>query len=206
MSRSSEMEKKICSVILDTTVAIQQFRIIPKKTKTQKIYTFSNDESLNLLVEQLSTIGEFGIVSRDGIYAKAEELKNSVDEKTEELKALSNEAPTLKSEIAQIRFYFENVQNRRRLDSMGQVRLAAAKEVVDKHGICSVSEIAELEERLKLLPTYVRTVQDKLAEEQARLKRVNRLADVYEGVIEGNYIDNLVKEQKETELKNPRKK
>ena len=74
-------------------------------------------------------------MSRDGIYTKAEELKNSVDEKTEELKALSNEAPTLKFEIAQIKFYFENVQNRRRLDSMGQVRLAAAKEVVDKHGI-----------------------------------------------------------------------
>ena len=120
-----------------------------------------------------------------------------LDEKTEELKALSNEAPTLKSEIAQIRFYFENVQNRRRLDSMGQVRLAAAKEVVDKHGIRSESEIAEMEERLKLLPTYVRTVQNKLTEEQARLKRINRLADVYESVIEGNYIDNLVKEQSE---------
>ena len=52
-------------------------------------------------------------MSRDGIYTKAEELKNSVDEKTEELKALSNEAPTLKFEIAQIKFYFENVQNRR---------------------------------------------------------------------------------------------
>lgn len=36
--------------------------------------------------------------------------------------------------------------------------------------------------------------------------RINRLADVYECVIEGNYIDNLVKEQKETELKNLRKK
>lgn len=200
MSRSSEMEKKICSVILDTTVAIQQFRIIPKKTKPQKIYTFSNDESLNLLVEQLATIAEFGIVSRDGIYAKAEELKNSVDEKTKELKALSNEAPTLKSEIAQIQFYFENVQNSRRLDSMGQIKLAVAKEVVDKHGIRSESEIAELEERLKLLPTYIRTVQNKLAEEQARLKRVNRLADVYECVIEGNYIDSLVKEQKENKI------
>lgn len=202
MSRSSEMEKKICSVILDTTVAIQQFRIIPKKTKTQKIYTFSNDESLNLLVEQLSTIGEFGIVSRDGIYAKAEELKNSVDEKTEELKALSNEAPTLKSEIAQIQFYFENVQNSRRLDSMGQIKLAVAKEVVDKHGIRSESEIAELEERLKLLPTYIRTAQNKLSEEQARLKRVNRLADVYESVIEGNYIDNLIRENIERQFNN----
>ena len=199
MSRSNEVEKKICSVILDTTVAIQQFRIVPKKTKPQKIYTFSNDESLNLLVEQVSTIGEFGITSGSGIYAKAEELKNSVDEKTEELKALSNEAPTLKSEIAQIRFYFENVQNRRSLDSMGQVKLAAAKEVVDKHGIRSVSEIAELEERLKLLPIYIRTVQNKLAEEQARLKRINRLAEVYESVIEGNYIDNLVRDQREQE-------
>ena len=145
-------------------------------------------------------------MSRDGIYTKAEELKNSVDEKTEELKALSNEAPTLKFEIAQIKFYFENVQNRRRLDSMGQVKLAAAKEVVDKHGIRSVSEIAELEERLKLLPSYIRTVQNKIAEEQAGLKRINRLAEVYESVVEGNYIDNLVKEQKEAELKNPRKK
>ena len=144
-------------------------------------------------------------MSRDGIYTKAEELKNSVDEKTEELKALSNEAPTLKFEIAQIKFYFENVQNRRRLDSMGQVRLAAAKEVVDKHGIRSESEIAELEERLKLLPTYIRTAQNKLSEEQARLKRVNRLADVYESVIEGNYIDNLIREQKEQECRQDEK-
>lgn len=199
MSRSSEMEKKICSVILDTTVAIQQFRIIPKKTKPQKIYTFSNDESLNLLVEQLSTIGEFGITSGSGIYAKAEKLKNSIDEKSEELKILSDEVPTLKSEIAQIRFFFENVQNRRRLDSMGQVKLAAAKEAVDKHGIRSENDVTELEERLKLLPSYIRTVQNKLAEEQAGLKRINRLADVYESVIEGNYIDNLIREKKEQE-------
>lgn len=199
MSRSSEMEKKICSVILDTTVAIQQFRIIPKKTKPQKIYTFSNDESLNMLVEQLSTIGEFGITSGSGIYAKAEKLKNSIDEKSEELKILSDEVPTLKSEIAQIRFFFENVQNRHRLDSMGQVKLAAAKEAVDKHGIRSENDVTELEERLKLLPSYIRTVQNKLAEEQAGLKRINRLADVYESVIEGNYIDNLIREKKEQE-------
>ena len=199
MSRSSEMEKKICSVILDTTVAIQQFRIIPKKTKPQKIYTFSNDESLNMLVELLSTIGEFGITSGSGIYAKAEKLKNSIDEKSEELKILSDEVPTLKSEIAQIRFFFENVQNRRRLDSMGQVKLAAAKEAVDKHGIRSENDVTELEERLKLLPSYIRTVQNKLAEKQAGLKRINRLADVYESVIEGNYIDNLIREKKEQE-------
>ena len=155
--------------------------------------------NLNLLVTQLSTIGEDGITSRDGIYAKAAELKKSVEDKTEELNILSEEAPNLKNDIAQIRFYFGNVQNRRRLDAMGQVKLAAAKEIVQKHGIRSESDVAALEERLKLLPSYIKTVQNKIADEQTKLKRINQLADIYEKVVEGNYIDNLIREQKEQE-------
>jgi len=199
MSRSNEVEKKICAMVLETSVAIQQFRIIPKKTKPQKTYTLSNDDSLNLLVEQLSTIGEFGITSRDGIYKKAAELKKNIDDKTEEIKILSEEAPTLKTDIAQIRFYLQNVQNRRKLDAMEQVKLAAAKEVLEKHGVRSEQDVAVLEERLKLLPSYIKTVYRSIAEEQAKLKRINQLADVYEKVVEGNYIDNLIREQKEQE-------
>ena len=199
MSRSNEVEKKICAMVLETSVAIQQFRIIPKKTKPKKTYTLSNDDNLNLLVEQLSTIGEFGITSRDGIYEKAAELKKSIDDKTEEIKILSEEAPTLKNDIAQIRFYLQNVQNRRKLDAMEQVKLAAAKEALEKHGVRSEQDVAALEERLKLLPSYIKTVQRSIAEEQAKLKRINQLADVYEKVVEGNYIDNLIREQKEQE-------
>ena len=199
MSRSNEVEKKICSMVLETSVAIQQFRIIPKKTKPQKTYTLSNDDNLNLLVEQLSTIGEFGITSRDGIYEKAAELKKRIDDKMEEIKILSEEAPTLKTDIAQIRFYLQNVQNRRKLDAMEQVKLAAAKEALEKHGVRSEQDVATLEERLKLLPSYIKTVQRSIAEEQAKLKRINQLADVYEKVVEGNYIDNLIREQKEQE-------
>ena len=199
MSRSNEVEKKICAMVLETSVAIQQFRIIPKKTKPQKTYTLSNDDNLNLLVEQLSTIGEFGITSRDGIYEKAAELKKSIDDKTEEIKILSEEAPTLKNDIAQIRFYFQNVQNRRRLDAMGQVKLAAAKEAAEKHGVRSEEDIAALEERLQYLPSQISLMKSRLSDEQSRLKRIDQLANVYEMVVEGNYIDNLVKANTETE-------
>ena len=41
------------------------------------------------------------------------------------------------NENRKLRFYFGNVQNRRRLDAMGQVKLAAAKEIVQKRGIRS---------------------------------------------------------------------
>ena len=112
---------------------------------------------------------------------------------------MSEEAPTLKTDIAQIRFYLQNVQNRRKLDAMEQVKLAAAKEVLEKHGVRSEQDVAALEERLKLLPSYIKTVQRSIAEEQAKLKRINQLADVYEKVVDGNYIDNLIREQKEQE-------
>lgn len=126
-------------------------------------------------------------------------MKKSVEDKTEELKILSEEAPNLKNDIVQIRFYFRNVQNRHRLDAMGQVKLAAAKEIVQKHGIRSESDVSALEERLKLLLSYIKTVRNKIADEQTKLKRVNQLADIYEKVVEGNYIDNLIREQKEQE-------
>lgn len=37
------------------------------------------------------------------------------------------------------------------------------------------------------------------------LKRINQLADVYEKVVEGNYIDNLIREQRELEQKTLKK-
>lgn len=39
------------------------------------IYTFDNDTNIDRLARQLNTIGEFGLTSRDQMYAKAEELK-----------------------------------------------------------------------------------------------------------------------------------
>lgn len=41
--------------------------------------------------------------------------------------------------------------NSKRLDTMEQVKLAAACEIADKHGVKSVEDIANLEKRLKLL-------------------------------------------------------
>ena len=56
------------------TVEISWFRLLPKKSVQQKIYTFQNDANINFLAEQLRTISDFHFTSREQIYAKAEEL------------------------------------------------------------------------------------------------------------------------------------
>lgn len=58
---------------------------------------------------------------------------------------MSDELPTLKSDIAQLRHFFSVGANSKRLDAMEQVKLGAAREIADKYGVKSEDDIAELE-------------------------------------------------------------
>ncbi|MGN0596270.1 MAG: plasmid recombination protein [Ruminiclostridium sp.] len=120
---ASPIEKRFHITIINITTAVKQFRLDPKKSDKRRYYFFQNDARINYLSEQLATIGEFGLTSRDSIYEKAKELQHTINQKW-------------------------------------------------LHG-------------------------EKPEEEEAALKRINTLIKAYEEIIEGNYIDNLIKAQQE---------
>ena len=124
-------EKSILVTILNMMGEVKQFRLAPRKYNTEKIYTFQNDGNINYLSEQLLTLRDFKLGSREEIYAKAEELQAAV-------------------------------QNKRQ---QGETQPS----------------------------------------EQEQLRRVNELIKVYEKIVEGNYIDNLIRAQKEQEQKHIKK-
>ncbi len=196
---ANAVEKKFQVTIMDMTIEIKQFRLMPRKDNSKFVYAFQNDSNINYLSEQLLTIGEFGFGSREQIYSKADELKRSIDEKNEKVKSLTAEIPTLKSDISQLRFLFSAVSTSKP-DAMTQVKLAAAREIADKYGVKSEGDIASLEKRLKLLPDYISSIKDEVSEEQLKLGRVSNLISAYERIVEGNYIDNLIRAQREQEV------
>ncbi len=122
---ANPIEKKFHITIMDMVVEVKQFTLVPRKLDPKKIYAFQNDAEVNYLSEQLVTIRDFHFTSREQIYAKADELKRSIDEKTAKLKSMSDELPTLKSDIAQLRHFFSVGANSKRLDAMGEVKQAA---------------------------------------------------------------------------------
>lgn len=196
---ANAVEKKFHVTIMDMTIEIKQFRLMPRKDNSKFVYAFQNDSNINYLSEQLLTIGEFGFGSREQIYSKADELKRSIDEKNEKVKSLTAEIPTLKSDISQLRFLFSAVSTSKP-DAMTRVKLAAAREIADKYGVKSEGDIASLEKRLKLLPDYISSIKDEVSEEQLKLGRVSNLISAYERIVEGNYIDNLIRAQREQEV------
>lgn len=52
---------------------------------------------------------------------------------------------------------------------------------------------------MKRLENDVQSVKKSLSEEQLRIKRVSELITAYEKIVEGNYIDSLVRTQREQE-------
>lgn len=120
---ATTLEKRFHITILNVASAVRQLRLEPKKTDKRRYYFFQNDARINYLSEQLVTIGEFGLTSRDSIYAKAQELQRT---------------------IHQMRSQGENPE-----------------------------------------------------EQDNALKRINTLINAYEEIVEGNYIDNLIKAQQE---------
>lgn len=120
---ASPIEKRFHITILNVANAVKQFRLEPKKTDKRRYYFFQNDARINYLSEQLVTIGEFGLTSRDSIYAKAQELQRTIHK--------------------------------------------------------------------------MRSEGDNPEEQENALKRINTLIKAYEEIVEGNYIDNLIKAQQE---------
>lgn len=196
---SNEIEQPFYTTITRTIIEIRTLRYNPRKTNPKKIYTFDNDRDINFLSEQLLTMRDLNLDSRDKIYAAAKDYTRNISEKNEKINQLNSEIPTLKSDIAQIKLLFSDLKNSK--DTMAQMKISAAREKAEKYGIKSEEDIENLERRLKLIPMYIQNLKSELIEEQLKLARVKTLIGAYEEIVEGNYIDNLLKAQKEQENK-----
>ena len=103
-------EKKICVTIMDMVIGIKQFRLAPRKIDPKKIYAFQNDANINYLSEQLVTIRDFNLGSREEMYAKAEELQAAIQNKRQQGVIQPPEQEQLQRINALIRAYEDIVE------------------------------------------------------------------------------------------------
>lgn len=200
-AKANETEQRFYAAIQQTVIAVRSLRLRPQRSDPKKHYCYENDREINHLSEQLLTMQEMNLSSREDIYSAAEESQQKINDTLAKIKQLSEDIPTLKADIRELKFFFSERKPSDAMDAMSQVRLAAAKETAAKYGITGADEIESLESRLRLSPTYINALKDEVSGEQLRLGRISELVRTYERLVEGNYIDELVKAQQEREQK-----
>lgn len=197
-ANTAKIEQMFYTEIANVVASVRTLVYRPRKVRAAEIYTFENDNVINDLSKQLTTMNEFNINSREKLYATAVELENKIEDNKKRAGELTSEIPTLKSDIEHLKFYFAN-KNNSRLDAMEPVKFAAAREVAEKYNVKTVADIAELQNRLDLLPNYINNLKAEIIAEQLKLSRVGDVIKTYERIVEGNFIDELVRAQREQE-------
>lgn len=205
LKTADELQQHFYTTITETIISVRTFRLRPQKNNPKKVYSFSNDKEINHLSEQLLTLRDFNINSREDMYSAIENSQQKINDTLTKIKQLSEEIPTLKSDIATLKFFFSDRNNSS--DAMTNVRLAAAKEIAEKYGISSAEGIETLETRLRLIPMYINSLKGEASQEQKNMSRLSELVRTYEKIVDGNYIDNLIEAQRNgSELRGQMKK
>ena len=184
--------------VIDMTVEIKHFRLAPKKYDKGVIYVLDNDSNISNIANQLLTISDYNIHSSEQMYDMEKSVKQKISDLSDNVKSHSDEIATLKSDISQLHFLFSALSvSSKRMDAMTKTKIAAAQQIADRRGITTEEEITALEKMVDEVSNAIRSAKSELSEEQKKLKRVNELIDTYEKIVKGNYIDNLIKAQKE---------
>ena len=184
--------------VIDMTVEIKHFRLAPKKYDKGVIYVLDNDSNISNIANQLLTISDYNIHSSEQMYDMEKSVKQMISDLSDNVKSHSDEIATLKSDISQLHFLFSALSvSSKRMDAMTKTKIAAAQQIANRRGITTEEEITALEKMVDEVSNAIRSAKSELSEEQKKLKRVNELIDTYEKIVKGNYIDNLIKAQKE---------
>lgn len=128
---ANAIEKRIQTAVMDIMVEVKQFRLVPRKTHTNLIYIFQNDANIKFLYNQLQTINDFNLGSREEIYAKAEELQAAIQQKRQQGEVFSYEQEQLQRIKELIRVYEEIVEGNY-IDNLIKAQQEQTK-VVKKH-------------------------------------------------------------------------
>ncbi len=158
-------ERIFYAAVVQTIVAVREFKYTPRKSNPKTVYCFENDRDINFLAEQLLTMNEMKLYSREKIYDTAEDLRQKISEKREQINQLYAEIPTLKVKIAAIK----------------------------KSENPDAEELQNLERRLRLIPTYAGALKSEASDLQLKAKRIADVIRAYEAIEDGNFIDNMIK-------------
>lgn len=89
LANATGIEYEFHLEISHTISAVQGLAYRPQKSRAEEIYNFENDNIIENLSQQILTILEFQIDSREKLYALAEDLENKIEETRREIRVIS---------------------------------------------------------------------------------------------------------------------
>lgn len=194
INKSFGAEKEFLIQVKRTIILIYSGDKKPKKFSEVKPYSINNDWHINQLAMMIDFINRNNITSSAQLESLIAKNTDSILQTQNEINDINDFQIGMRDVITKAEFYFENKDKKG--DSMFNIKLAAAKEVLDKYNLKSIDDIKPLKKKYSENVKALSMLTQQLKELQALQSKYLKLQETYQQITSGNYLKNVTETKK----------
>ena len=201
----SQLRAAYVSIIGDVRILAEQHKKIPMKCVQTLPYSADNDLDVYRLSAQLSVISKDRISSIGELEGRIARLRAEYEKQRQEINNYIEEHNHIVSLLEQMEI-FKNLTAKGKLTAAEELKLNVCRQAMEDNGIHSEAEIDCLRNNIEKMGKKISALKEKLEGCRQRYDVYSDIAKTYAEISKGNYLSNLVEEERKHREQEARKK
>ena len=195
MTASSQLQTAYVAILGDVRILAAHRKKVPRKRIVTAAYSVENDLDVYKLSAQLSVINNDNIKSIGDLQGRIAKLRADYEKQRREINNYIDEHNRLVSlwEQAQL---FDELSSKDKLLDAEQLQLTICRQAMEQNNIHSKADIDRLRNQVYRLQTKINALKDTLEKTRQRYDVYCDIAKTYGEISKGDYIRNLVEEER----------
>lgn len=205
MDSQSQLRAAYVAIIGDVCILAEQRKKVPRKRIVTAEYSADNDLDVYKLSAQLSVINKDRIVSIGDLEGRITKIRAEYEKQRQEINNYIEEHNRLVSLWEQAPLY-KTLSTKDKLSASEQLKMTICRQAMDSNDIHTFADIDRLRERTEILSKKISALKDNLEGCRQRYDVYSDIAKTYGEISRGDYISNLMEEEKRRREKDTKKK
>ena len=192
----SQLRAAYVAVIGDVRVLAVQRKKVPRKRIVTAEYSVENDLDVYKLSAQLSVINKESITSIGDLESRITKLRADYERQRQEINNFIEEHNRLVSLWEQVKDYY-SLSDKGELSEIEKIKLSVCKRAMADSGICTQADFDQLKEQVGILDRKIAAMKDSLDKCKQQYDVYRDIRDTYYRISKGDYISDLVEEERQ---------
>ena len=203
--KPSQLRAAYVAVIGDVCILAEQLKKTPRKRIVTAEYSADNDLDVYKLSAQLSVISKNNLQSIGEVEGQIKRLKDFYDKQRGEINDLIEEHNRLVSLWEQAQEFY-TLSKKGELSDTEQLRRAICKQAMERNEILNSADVDSLRRNVENLAKRIGTIKNNLEKCRQQYDVYSDIRDTYNNISKGDYLSNLVEEERKRREQTEKKK
>ena len=204
-NEQTKLSEAYSAVLNDVRILAAQRKKMPRKRIVTAEYSVENDLDVYRLSAQLSVINKDNIRSIGDLEGRISKLQIEYEKQRQEINVHIEEYNRMVSLLEQSQL-FKELSTKGKLSDGEQLQLTVCRQALEQNDIHSPADVDSMREKARHLGIKISALKEKLEGCRQRYDVYSDIAKTYGEISRGDYISNLMEEEKRRWEKDTKKK